>query len=184
MVGDQGGPEGTDPQVGMLGVARSYLENLHRAQRMVSEIRSSALTRLVWFVAVSGYVLFNAKDFWDGIRSTPTEGRTLLLLSLPWVLTAFCAILTHWLMDEAAIKDGAIYSGKIAELEMFMLKVQQGQGQWQELKDILDETRPSIKEASARLKCMSTMIKRLERLTLLLLFVSFAASVTISFLLN
>lgn len=173
----EGGDIEERKRAAMLGTVMSYRGGLQRYQSQAAIIRSNALSRMVWFVAIAGYVMFNGKPFLDAIRCGPTLGKTLLVLSLPWAVAAVMAVISHFLMDEASAIDVQVHEGRLAVIDVLILKIQSGRARPEDVVQMLDDKEPNVAREKARLKRWGNAAKWAERATFALLLLCFAWSV-------
>ncbi len=58
-------------------VVESYARQFATFGPMVEQVRSSARSRLVWFVALAGFVILNGKSLWDPLAGSSFTGILL-----------------------------------------------------------------------------------------------------------
>lgn len=92
-----------------------YLNQLGKFQDNVVRMRSSARSRLVWFVAIAGFVILYGKNLWDPIAGHCFKGIHLAILIIPWIIASIFAVITHILIDEVWLRENKYYVHKIAE---------------------------------------------------------------------
>ena len=154
-------------------VVDSYASMIEISQKLAVEVRTSALTRLVWFVAIAGYVLLNAKPLWEALSGHTFSGSGIFWLSLPWVVSAFLGVITHFIVDEVSTRDNVYFTSKKTAVDLHKLKVEEGKEDPNEFIQIMNDTFPGIKEAKIALDRYARIGKWLERLTFLSLVFGF-----------
>lgn len=70
--------------------------------KTVQGLRNSALSRLVWFVAIAGFLFINGGAFLEAVLGYQVKGRLAVLLSLPWAISGLFSVVCHYVKDEVA----------------------------------------------------------------------------------
>lgn len=129
---------------------KEWVESFSRmhknSYKLAVEIRKSAMTRLVWFTAISGYVLINGRLFWEAVREHPLAGVVLFWLSVPWGISAFFSIVTHFFVDELNQRENQFFITKQSALDQLIIKHEEGKENPQEFRQILYDNFPGVKE--------------------------------------
>lgn len=92
-----------------LEMAINFGRTLDRAQVAEIEPRKSERDRLVWYVGISGYALFNATNAWTVLLGRPLTAGVLFVLSVPWMLAALTALLAHLMAAEWLDRDNLLF---------------------------------------------------------------------------
>jgi hypothetical protein len=165
--------------MGSQEVVASYARLFVESRKMVAEIRSSARTRLVWFVAVAGFAFLNGPPFWSAIASRTFAGTDLVLLALPWAMSALLAVVTHFFVDEAAVKDDRYFVQKLAMVDLHLEAIKEGEDDPLEMLQIIDGTHTDLKKPKAAAERYACWARWLERITFALLVLGFIWSLAI-----
>ena len=159
-----------DPLVALLA---SYASMFTRGREIVSQARSAARTRYVWFVGICGYVLFNAPSLWESFVGHKLTRCQLVALSLPWVLSALSALIAHVLLDITQERDDEFFVSKLSALEVTIINIQAGSTDRTEVLRVFNDQTPAISGRKSRLEAIAKPARCIERLTLWLLILSF-----------
>jgi hypothetical protein len=151
----------------------SYSRMHEASYKLAVEIRKSAMTRLVWFTAISGYALINGRLFWETVRGQSLTGVVLFWLSLPWGVSALLSIVTHFFVDEFNQRESQSFITKQSALDQLRIKHEEGKENPQEFRKILYDDFPGVKEAKASADRFEFVVRWLERATFFSLMVSF-----------
>jgi hypothetical protein len=71
------------------------VRGLDRFQEMVGSTRDAETSRLIWYVAIAGYVVVNAEPYWSKLLGRPATGTDLFWLTLPWIAAAVASLVAH-----------------------------------------------------------------------------------------
>jgi len=165
-------------------VVESYLRVFSGTREIAESTRGSARSRLVWFVAIAGFAILNGKPLWDELGRTHFRGIVLGLLALPWVLSALFAVITHFIIDEAKVRDDDYFLRKIAAIELHLEREKAKDAKPENMLAIINDTHPELKEASVQNSLWSNRARRLERITFILLIAGFLWSLVGPFILR
>ena len=116
--------------------------------RLKSADRHSDSTRLVWYVAVCGYVLVNGVAFLHAVLPVVTPSRLAALL-VPWALTAILSIAGHIAIIRAARQEDRYHLGVLGSLDVFAFKVADGKADGSDLRSIINDTDPKLRPEKA-----------------------------------
>ena len=164
-------------------VVESYARQFGTFRPLAEQARSSARSRLVWFVALSGFVILNGKPLWDSIAGRAFTGVPLALLVLPWVIAAFVAVITHFIIDEVKVRDDLYAVKKAAAIDLYLENLQEGDADPREMLAIINDTSGDLKEAKSQSDRYATLARNLERVTFFLILVGFIWSLVGPFVL-
>lgn len=137
------------------------------------ETRTSARTRLVWFVGIAGYALLNAKVYWEALGNRQFSGTELFWLSLPWIVSALLSVITHFVIDEVGIRDDVLFAKKLATIDLHRIHIVEGKENPEEMLQILNDTHPVYKDNIESVNRWSGLAKWLERCTFATLVIGF-----------
>ncbi|MCJ7529940.1 MAG: hypothetical protein MUO64_02760 [Anaerolineales bacterium] len=157
-------------------VVESYARQVATFRPMAEQVRSSARSRLVWFVALSGFVILNGKALWDPIAQVSFTGLPLALLVCPWVIAALAAVVTHFMIDEAGVKDDIYATKKAASIDLYLESLDEGDADPREMVAIINDSRDDLKEPKRVSERYGYLAQRLERITFLIIVVGFVWS--------
>jgi len=169
--------------MGTVEIVESYLRVFTGFRDIVESTRDSARTRLVWVVAIAGFAILNGKPLWDQLGRTQFEGILLAALAIPWALSALFAVVTHFIIDEAKVKDDLYFVTKLATIELHLEKERSGQADPANMLAIINDTHPSLVEPKRQNDKLANWAKWLERTTFALLILGFVWSMTGPFVL-
>jgi len=151
---------------------------LTRDQAIVSDSNKASATRLVWFVAISGFALINFPTLADRIAPSPLTSSQLLWLSLPWVLTAVSGVAAHWLLGDLVIRDNEYYIMKQHSIRAFLANADPKPAITDVLDMInIDDTDKDVARWKSRVRKLTPFVTWLERATFFFLIVSILATV-------
>jgi hypothetical protein len=94
-------------------------------------------------------------------------------LSVPWVLSAFLGVITHFLIDEVAAKDDLYFTKKLAAIDLHRIDAKDGKANPDEMLQIVRDTYPDIEQAKKAVDTWSFWSRWFERLTFTSLVVGF-----------
>jgi hypothetical protein len=154
-------------------IVESFIKTIERRFKIVQETRHSALSRLVWIVAIAGFVLLNGRSLWDVLVEQSLRGQEVFWLSFPWMVTAMLAVATHILIDELKIRDDDVFEVRRAAVDLWLIDAKESEPNDLEMLAILNDSTPELKKAVKGLSPWICLIKWLERLTFVALFISF-----------
>ncbi len=151
----------------------NYSARLTRDYELASQLRASALSRLVWLTGISGFVILNVKPYLDSIRGTTVGGTQLLWLYIPWILTAVLAILSHFAIDEWTAKENVFYSNKKDAIDLHRIGISQGKPDADQFSALIRDLDPEIKSLRNDADKLFHVAKWLERSTFGMLIIAF-----------
>ncbi len=125
-------------------IVQSLAESTQRGQEQYKSLAQSSKTRLVWFVGISGFAILNVASVWDEIMINPIEGIDIFWLTLPWLLSVFSALITHFLMDKADIHFSKFINNKLSLIELHKIQVTNGIIDEKEFKLLLYDNHPDL----------------------------------------
>ena len=155
--------------MGTQEVVESYLRNFPTLREIAEQTRSSAKSRLVWFVAIAGFVILNGKQIWDPIAEVRFTGVPLALLALPWAFAALIAVIAHFIIDEAGVKDDTYYLVKLSTIELHLERIKHGDDDPAEMLQIVNDTHTDISGPWKTSNRWGTRAMWLERITFILI---------------
>ncbi len=156
----------------------SYMDNFIRSAEFVREGRGRARTRFVGFVAIAGYVLVNGPAFWRSIAGNPEllNGGRLFVLLLPWVLSAFSALVAYDFVERVEEHENVLFIAKKSALETAILDLKAGKDDGAGVLKAFDDDHPAIVEPKRNADRSYRHLLWLDRVTTLLFSVSFVGS--------
>jgi len=154
-------------------IVRSYLDALHRNHELVKDLRTSSLSRLVWFAGLAGFGLLNAKSFWEFAIEHKISDANIVWLSLPLIFSLICSVVTHFLVDETAVKDDLYYTNKVSMLELLIFSLEDGENDTTQFPSILNDTDPELKKYKKCVDRIACWTRWLERASFGLLVLGF-----------
>ena len=158
-------------------IANRYARRVSETRRLVYSIRNSARSRFVWFVAICGYVLFNAKDFWETLVGHPLGRDLLLQSSLPWIITAVLALIAHLLIDVVNAHEGKYYTTLVSMLDQFQLRNMEDVSSTEILRRIVRDEESPLPLQKRSLESRTTVTRVFERSAVGMMVFAFAWSV-------
>jgi hypothetical protein len=154
-------------------VVESYARQFSTFRPQAEQLRSSARSRLVWFVAIAGFVIVNGKAVWDPIANSDFKGVPLALLMLPWVLAALAAVVTHFVIDEAKAKDDLYATKKAAAIDLYLESLEEQDADPRRMLAIINDTSDELKVPKAQSDRLGRIAASLERVAFLILILGF-----------
>lgn len=149
----------------------SYAEDKKRSLELVDSVNKSTASRLVWFVAISGYVVINLKAYTENITGQSFQGSPFFFLVLPWVATAICALLTETLLSVQTVRDTLYFTASLAGINVFIATKVDTATQ-ADFSALLNEDNKTT-ELRKRVEKMAFWVRWMERATFILLALSF-----------
>lgn len=128
-------------------IVESYLRVFSGFQAIAESTRNSAKSRLVWFVAIAGFAILNGQVLWDELGREHFDGILLALLAAPWVLCALLAVIAHFVIDEAKVKDDEYFVKKLAAIELHLESEREGDPDPHNMVAIINDTHPDLVDA-------------------------------------
>ena len=159
-------------------IAESFLSTLNREHELRLNLRSSALSRLVWFVAIDAYALLNARSYWEAIAGKAVDGTSFLWLSLPWLSSAVLGVITHFVSHKLAFRQDSYSAMMIAAVDLLRIRSSGGKPDPDAFQALVHETDPRFEPEKRSIVRLERGVRRLELLTFLLLVLGFIWSVT------
>jgi hypothetical protein len=159
--------------------ARSYEEATHRNREIVSSLNAASQKRLVWFVAICGYVIFNGQSLWEILIGAPLTNSSLFWMAGPWTLTAVVAIAAHVLTEKLEHADSSYYIAKVSALQVLRLDLASGSSPNLSFDDILND-RGNLKDFATSASRWNRRVVGLERAAQCLLACAFVSTFVFS----
>ena len=93
------------------------IEHMWHVEGVVSSSNQFFTSRLVWFVAISGFLAFTIPEIADKLNPSSLTIVDICFLSLPWVYVAILCILAHGIMSvtDSSIRDFYIKKYKLLD---------------------------------------------------------------------
>jgi hypothetical protein len=165
-------------------IVRSFARTVEREIEQRKALVQQTRTRLVWFVAISGYVLLNGKTLWESIIARTATGSEILMLSAPWLISSLMAFLTHYLCDRAEMNSHKFYSNKLVMIDLHLTDLASEQPDLEMFKSLLFDEAPEIKTLKKDADSLVKKVNTFESLSLLFIVLGFAWSIGIPYLLR
>lgn len=146
-------------------IVESYEKVFLSFREPIRETRASARERLVWFVGIAGYALLNAKVYWEALGGRQFSGEEIFWLSLPWAFSAFLSVVTHFVIDEAGVRDDILFTKKLAAIDLHRIDLEEGKANLNEMVQIFSDTHPDYIDIKKSSDKWSSFAKWLERIT-------------------
>jgi len=172
-----------DIQQNHLERVKEFRETVEICRSSVSDIMSSARRRMVWFTAIAGYIVLNARPVWDSIACYNFKGIWLATLIAPWIVTAILAIWTHLQIDITIKMDNIAYARKLGALNNHIWRAsvlseefkneEQFTKLYEEFLDIINDAEKDLEKDKKAVENAAKNNKCLERWTCFFLFFSF-----------
>jgi hypothetical protein len=159
-----------------LKIINSYAERISQALELRESTNKASASRLVWFVAIAGYAFLNVPVYIKALSDEPVSGVTLVVITIPWVLTALLGVVTHWLLSELIALDNLWYITYMANINAFIV-TKDGEITDRQLLDLLDEKDPNVQARRKNVERLEPWVKWAERFTFFFLCISFVSSV-------
>ncbi len=163
--------------MGKKEIVESYEKLFLSIREPIFKTRASARERLVWFVGIAGYAILNAKVFWDALGNCQFIGIELFWLSLPWVTSALLSVITHFVIDEVVIRDDALFTKKLAAIDLHRIDIEEGKDNPDEMLQIINDTHPDYKDTKKSVDRWSSLARWMERSAFATLVMGFIWSV-------
>lgn len=141
-----------------------YISTTKLEMEQGQRLSESTRTRQVWFVAISGFALLNARILWEGMFHRQLYGIEYLILALPWLISALFAVRTHYLCDQYDIISGKFYLNKIAELYLFQDYTKHGAIDAQKWEDLVWDRTENLKLLKKDVDAFGPKLNRSERI--------------------
>lgn len=142
-----------------------------RNHEINSELTKSALTRLVWFVAISGFGLTIS---WQSIdRFHPFPLYIAIFITTLWLLPCISSIFAHWFIDILRNSADMVTKSKTSMLQVLLTKGQYTDQDRATLQSLIDDTHPAYKEYSIKADKQEKTANLFERLSLICLLAAF-----------
>lgn len=146
-------------------ILESYEKVFLSFREPIQKTRASARERLVWFVGIAGYAILNAKVYWEALGGRTFTGIEIFWLSLPWALSAFLSVITHFVIDEAGARDDILFTKKLATIDLYKIDIEEGKADLAKILRIFNDTHPDYIEIKKSSDKWSSFAKWLERIT-------------------
>ncbi len=163
----------------MSNIARveSYINSLTRNRELAMQLNNSAHTRLVWLVGIDAFALLNAHSYWESLKGHPLVSIDIVWLSVPWVLSALCGVMAHYLIDVVVSHDNIYYTRKITASELHKIGLSGNNPDPDEFLRILDDTDPDTKREKDVIAAWTGWANFFERATFIALVAGFVWAV-------
>jgi ribose/xylose/arabinose/galactoside ABC-type transport system permease subunit len=159
-----------------LKIIESYAQRISQANELVESNNKASASRLVWFVAIAGYAFLNVPVYIKALSDEPVSGVALVVITIPWALTALLGIVTHWLLGELIDLDIIWYITYMADINAFIV-TKDGEVTDRQLLDLLDEKDKNVQARRKNVERFKPWVQWAERLTFFFLCMSFVWSV-------
>lgn len=157
----------------------NYLNNNKQGQILIDKLIDSDLSKLVWFVAISGFGFINIRNVFEGIVKIDLSSLSILIISIPWVLTSISGILAYYFKLEMKSKDILYFMSLISEIEAFLL-INQDIEITQVLEVInIDKNNEKISNIKKQVNQFSKIASFFEKGTLIFLLSSFLIAICV-----
>ncbi|MEK6285259.1 MAG: hypothetical protein AABO57_05920 [Acidobacteriota bacterium] len=143
-----------------IGILQSYTEMLSRVQDSSAQLRNSSLTRFVWIVAIDGFAVINMKAYSEGVLHRAPTRCELTFLLIPWLFSALAAVIAHFFVDEAAVKDLEYTIGRVFDLQLQRIRTAEVGLEPEELMKVLND--PKWLNERAAVTRSGKWVRRLE----------------------
>ncbi len=148
----------------LIEAATRMIGYLDRDYEITQKHESDNASRIVWLVAISGFVLVNLPNLKS--NSLPS------LYYLPWILTAMIGVTTHWLYRSVNAKDVKLYTIKREQYMAYILSGPEN-AILDTLNNINTNQTEELKVAANDLSRATRQTWILETITVVLLIISF-----------
>jgi hypothetical protein len=145
---------------------------LDRHVQVEIETRKAERSRLVWYVAIAGYVLVNAPSSWRILLGHELQPSELLWLSAPWTAAALLGLLAHLATEEWFDRDNLQYYAMRGEIDR-LAALPPGKVSHGDVVDVLDSRKPHLAAAKASAGWWASCAKWLRRATFITLSLAF-----------
>ena len=169
--------------MGTVEVVEAYLRVFSGFRDIAESTRNSARNRLLWFVAIAGFAILNGNPLWDGLGRVHFSGILLAALAAPWVLSALFAVVTHFIIDEAKVRDDDYFVKKLTLIELQLEAERANRADPNNMKAIINDTHSDLVEPRRDTERWGNSAKWLERITFWLLIIGFLWAMTGPFIL-
>jgi len=157
-------------------LVEAYVDRCRDDYAMASEINKSAQARLVWFVAIAGFALLNARGLAEAVSGTTLGGNQLLLLASPWAITAILGIAAHWTIGDFDFRNMRYQSCRLNRFQAFVALAREEPSD-DEVNELLDEKHEDISKSRSAANKVEPIASWLERLTFVALAAAFVWSI-------
>jgi hypothetical protein len=160
-----------------------FSSGLARDQEIVKNINNSVASKLIWFVAIAGFSLLNINSLAERLAGVELGTLQLIIIVLPWVLTAIVGIVAYSLLLEMVSRDNIYYIHKQHEIRAFIANARSTPS-LEEVLEVLDidKTSADVALRKSEVDRISPWVNRFENLSLYLLILSFLISVLLPIL--
>ena len=157
-----------------LEVLESYEKVFLAIRQAVTASRGPFLSRLVWYVAIAGYAILNAPTLWATLAGHELKPASLVLLSLPWVLSTLASVVAHWFAGEIALKDDLFFITKLAMIDLHKLDLRAGKVDPKLVAGIIDDTHADLVAPAKEINRLRRISDLSERIGFAFLIAGFA----------
>jgi len=168
------------PQAMVESYARTVQREIDQRNSLAGETRK----RLVWFVAIAGYVLLNVSTFGQALVGRALTKQEIFILVLPWILSSVFALAAHFMSDECDVKAHKYYTNKLAMIDIHLADLADEIFDVEKFKAIMYDQEPEIKALKQDSDKSAKKVNRFESLSMLLIVIGFAWSVIFPLLLH
>jgi hypothetical protein len=159
-------------------LAKSVTSSMEQGPRLSDATR----TRLVWHVAIAGFVLVNVKSLVGALSEKPVNPDLLPIAGVPWLIVVALALIAHFLTDKADIARNSFFINKLSLLDLHLEKVRTKKPDSKEFSSILHDTSPALIPLKQAADNLANWVNRLELSSLLAILVGLAAAIVIPFM--
>ena len=159
-------------------LAKSVTTSMDQGPRLSDATRA----RLVWHVAIAGFVLVNLKALTDALATTHVDPQMLLVAAIPLLLAVALSLVAHFLTDRADMARTTFFVSKLSLIDMHLNKVRQGQPDSSEFGSILQDTSPALVPLKSKADSLAGWVNSLELLSLASILVGLGAAIIIPIL--
>lgn len=148
----------------LIDAASRMLDYLNKDYETTQKLESDNASRIVWLVAIAGFVLVNLPNL--------NGGHLPPIYHLPWIITATLGVVTHWLYRNMSVQDLKLYTIKREQLTAYILDGPDN-AILDHLNSIISNQTSELKRAASDLRRAATLTWILETATVTLLVISF-----------
>ena len=148
----------------LMEAATRMIDYLDRDYEITQKHESDNASRIVWLVAISGFVLVNLPNLKGNSLPSPYY--------LPWIITAMIGVATHWLYRSVNAKDLKLFTIKREQYMAYILSGPEN-ATLGTLNNINTNQTEELKVAANDLSRTTRLTWILETATVVLLIISF-----------
>jgi hypothetical protein len=163
----------------------AWVNGLPADHAIISKGNRDSASRLVWFVAIAGFGFINIHNYALALLGDRLTRAQFVYLSIPWALTAISGIVAHWLLGELIARDDARHILKQHAIRAFLATTVAEPTVEQTLGILnVDDEDKDVARLNQRVKCLVPWVSWAERVTFILLLLSFASALVYPLLLS